>query len=173
MQKVQHFVNGTAKWEEAGKECYVEQTGIVADALQEALVQDYDGLIRVAPAIPPGWDFDGSVSIRGKTKVDVQVRSGAVTTLLIEAGSTQPFKVRNPWPGQVVDVLSAQNGSMVVQGATGPVIEFAGIAGTSYLVEKREDPVSTRRFAPVDGTPASVPKRLGAVQIGLFSTAPH
>ena len=172
-QKVQHFVNGMAKWEEAGKECYVEQTGIVADALQEALVQDYDGLIRVAPAIPPGWDFDGSVSIRGKTKVDVQVRSGAVTTLLIEAGSTQPFKVRNPWPGQVVDVLSAQNGSMVVQGATGPVIEFAGIAGTSYLVEKREDPVSTRRFTPVDGTPASVPKRLGAVQIGLFSTAPH
>lgn len=172
-QKVQHFVNGMAKWEEAGKEFYVEQTGIVADALQEALVQDYDGLIRVAPAIPPGWDFDGSVSVRGKTKVDVQTRNSGVATLLIEAGSTQSFKVRNPWPGQAVDVLSCQTGTMIVQGVTGKVVEFAGTAGTSYLVEKHDDSTSTRRFVPVDGTPASVPKRLGAVQIGIFSTAPH
>lgn len=172
-QKFQHFVNGMAKWEEAGKEFYVEQTGIVADALQEALVQDYDGLIRVAPAIPPGWDFDGSVSVWGKTKVAVQTRNGVVTALLIEAGSTGPFKVRNPWPGQAADVLSGQAGSMIVQGAAGRVIEFAGIAGTSYLVEKHDDSLSTRRFAPVDGTPASVPKRLGTVQIGLFSAAPH
>ena len=39
-------MNGMAKWEETGKEFYVEQTGVVADALQEALVQDYDGLIQ-------------------------------------------------------------------------------------------------------------------------------
>ncbi len=43
------------------EEFYVEQSGVAADALQESLVQDYDGLIRIAPAIPPGWDFDGSV----------------------------------------------------------------------------------------------------------------
>lgn len=169
-QNFQHFVNGMAKWEQGSREFYVEQAGVVADALQEALVQDYDGLIRVAPAIPPGWDVDGSVSVRGKTKVDVQVRDGAVSTLLIEAGSTEPLKVRNPWPGSAVDVVSGQNGSRVVEGATGPVIEFAGIAGASYLIEKREDSVSNRRFAPVGGTAASMPKRLGTVQIGLFST---
>jgi len=172
-QKFQHFINGMARWQEAGSEFYVEQTGVVADALQEALVQDYDGLIRVAPAIPPGWDFDGAVSVRGKSKVDFQVRSGGVTTLLIEAGSTQHFKVRNPWPGQTVDVLSGQEGTGILQGAMGPVIEFDGVAGTSYLIERHEDPFTTRRFMPVDGTPASVPKRLGSVQIGIFSAAPH
>jgi hypothetical protein len=67
-QKFQHFVNGMAKWEETGKEFYVEQAGVVADALQEALVQDFDGVIRVAPAIPPGWDFDGSVHVRERQK---------------------------------------------------------------------------------------------------------
>ena len=50
-QHYQNFVNGMAKWEAADREFYVEQTGVVADALQEALVQDYDGVIRIAPAL--------------------------------------------------------------------------------------------------------------------------
>jgi hypothetical protein len=167
-QKFQHFVNGMAKWEEAGQEFYVEQAGVVADALQEALVQDFDGLIRVAPAIPPGWDFDGSVHVRGKTRVDVQIRNGAVTALLLEAGATQHFKLRNPWPGKAVDIFSGQTGKRIVQGAMGTVIEFAGTSGTSYLVERHDDPNLTRPFAPVDGMPASAPKRLGNVRIGIF-----
>jgi hypothetical protein len=97
-QKFQGFVNGMAKWEPSAREFYVEQAGVVADALQEALVQDYDGVIRIAPAIPPGWDFDGSVYVTGKTKVDVQVRDGKATTVVIESGTAQKLKIRNPWP---------------------------------------------------------------------------
>lgn len=167
-RKFQHFVNGMAKWEETGTEFYVEQTGVIADALQESLVQDYDGLIRVAPAIPPGWDFDGSVYVQGKTKVDVQMKEGTVTAVLIEAGSTRLFKVRNPWPGKAVDIFSGQTGKNVVRGAMGPTIEFAGTEGTNYLVERHDDPITARPFAPVDGRPASAPKKLGSVQIGIF-----
>lgn len=167
-QKFQHFVNGMAKWEEAGQEFYVEQAGIVADALQEALVQDFDGVIRVAPAIPPGWDFDGSVHVRGKTRVDVQIKNGEVTALLIEAGATQLFKLRNPWPGKAVDIYSGQTRKGTVQGAMGTVLEFRGTAGTNYLVERHDNPNSTMPFAPVDGMPATVPKKLGNVRIGLF-----
>jgi len=82
-EKFQGFVNGMAKWEPTAKEFYVEQTGVIADALEEALVQDYDGVIRVAPAIPPGWDFAGSVSVRGNTKVFVETKDGAVLHLVI------------------------------------------------------------------------------------------
>jgi alpha-L-fucosidase 2 len=168
-QSVQHFVNGMAKWEGTSKEFYVEESGAVATALQEALVQDYDGLIRVAPAVPPGWDFDGSVYVRGKTKVDVQTRNGVVTALVIEAGKTQLFKIRNPWPGEAVDVSSGQTSKMVARGVQGPVIEFTGNAGANYLVAKHDDSASSRRFAPVSGIPASSPKKLGPVQIGLSS----
>jgi alpha-L-fucosidase 2 len=167
-QKFQRFVNGMAKWEDADKEFYVEQSGVVAAALQEALVQDYDGLIRVAPAIPPGWDFDGSIHVRGKTRVDVQTRDGAVIAVLIEAGSTQLFKLHNPWSDKAADVISEETGTKIVQGVMGTVIEFAGTAGTNYLVVRHDDPVSTRRFTPVDGVPASAPRKLGNVQIGLF-----
>jgi hypothetical protein len=167
-QKTQHFVNGMAKWEETSKEFYVEETGVVADALQEALVQDYDGTIRVAPAIPPGWDFDGSVFVRGKTKVDVQTRNGVVTTLVIEAGMTQRFRVRNPWPGEAVDVSSGHAGIKLAHSVKGQVIEFTGTAGTNYLIEKHDRPASSRPFVFVAGTPASAPTKLGLVQLGLF-----
>ncbi len=167
-EKVQNFVNGMAKWEPTAKEFYVEQTGVIADALQEALVQDYDGVIRIAPAIPPGWDFEGSVYVRGKTKVDVQTRNGAVTTVVIEAGTSGPLRMRNPWPGMPVDVISGEKGQKIVSGVTGTLIVFEGAAGTSYLVENGDEPGAKSGFAAVSGTPAKLAKKLGPVQIGLF-----
>jgi hypothetical protein len=157
-----------AKWEPTAQEFYVEQTGVVADALQEALVQDYDGVIRIAPAFPMGWDFDGGVYVRGKTKVDVQTRNGAVSTVVIEAGATQTLKFRNPWPGKAVDVISGKTGAKVVKGAIGPEIEFPGVGGTNYLVERDGELPEARHFAPVTGTPANSAKKLGPVRIGLF-----
>jgi hypothetical protein len=167
-QKFQGFVNGMAKWEASAKEFYVEQTGVVAAALQEALVQDYDGLIRVAPAIPPGWDFDGSVYVRGNTRVDVQTRNGEVATLVIEAGADQPLKIRNPWPGKPVDVFSLKTGKRIVTGAAGTVIEFPSTAGTTYVVETGDNAGPKSHVASISGTPATTAKKLGPVKIGLF-----
>jgi hypothetical protein len=168
-EKFQGFVNGMAKWEPEAKEFYVEQTGVLADALQESLVQDYDGVIRVAPAIPPGWDFDGSVSVRGNTKVDVQTRDGLVTHLLIQAGTSEPIRIRNPWPGKPVDVISVQTGKKVVTDAVGSVIEFPAAKGTSYFVEQPGSAATMLPFPPVSGNAATTPKKLGRVRIGLFA----
>ena len=167
-ENTQHSINGLANWDKEFGEFYVEQVGVVADALQEALVQDYDGLIRLAPATPPDWSFDGSVYVRGETRVDVQVREGRVTTAVIEAGTTQPIRIRNPWPGEAVDVVSGRTMVKVVSGDNRSVITFRGIAGTRYLVERHENPFSDTSFVPVTGVQAVTAKRLGKVQIGLF-----
>lgn len=168
----QHSINGFANWDKEYGEFYVEQTGVAADALQEALVQDYDGLIRLAPAVPPEWKIDGSVYVRGKTRVDVQVREGRVTTAVIEAGTTGPLRIRNPWPGEAVDVVAGAARSKVVNGAMDSVIVFRAVAGKSYLVKRHGTPPDDERFAPVSGTRAVTAKRLGTVQIGLFSSDP-
>jgi lysophospholipase L1-like esterase len=165
----QHSINGLANWDKQYGEFYVEQVGVVADALQEALVQDYDGLIRLAPATPRGWNFDGSVYVRGKTRVDLQVRDGRVTTVVIEAGTTQSFRIRNPWPGEIVDVISGRTRAKIVSGATNSVITFRGLAGTRYRLERHEAPDADASIAPVTGKQAVTAKRLGKVQIGLFA----
>jgi lysophospholipase L1-like esterase len=164
-------MNGFANWDKQYGEFYVEQVGVVADALQEALVQDYDGLIRLAPATPHGWDFDGSVYVRGKTRVDVQVREGYVTTAAIKAGTTQLLRIRNPWPGEAVDVVSGPAMTKIVNGMTGPVIAFRAAAGTSYRLKPQAAHMTTERFASVTGVPATTAKRLGNVQIGLFASS--
>jgi hypothetical protein len=132
---------------------------------QEALVQDYDGLIRIVPAIPPGWDFDGSVYVRGKTKVDVQTRNGVVTAVEIEAGMPQHFRIRIPWSNETVDVISADSGKAPIS-ASGPTIQFdARSCGIYALVQHKEGRAS---FELVSGRQATSAKRLGRVQIGLF-----
>ena len=166
-EKFQIFPNGMAKWSPEDHEFYVEQTGVVADALEEALVQDYDGTIRIAPAIPPGWDFDGSVYVRGKTKVDVQTRNGIAATVVIEAGDSQRVKLRSPWPGQSVDVFSGNAGAPIVFDAQASLIEFKTVAGESYLI-RPHGATGTRSFEPISGTPATSQKKLGPVQIGIF-----
>jgi len=164
-ERYQTFVNGFANWGGSAGEFYIEQSGVTATALQEALVQDYDGVIRIAPAVPPGWDFDGIVYVRAKTKVFVQVRGGAPTTVAIEAGSNGELRVRNPWPGQPANIVNAVSGAKIETRVIGSVITFPATAGICYRLERSSAPVL--RFAPVSGRPASSPKRLGPVQIGL------
>lgn len=152
-------------------EFYVEQSGVAADALQEALVQDYDGLIRIAPAVPGGWDFDGSVFVRERTRIDVQTRSGVPTTVVIESGIAQQLKVRNPWPGQLVDVIAGKGSAKIVTGTRADVIAFSAAAGMNYLVERHDQPTTALPFEAITGTEAQTAKKLGAVQLGLFSGA--
>jgi hypothetical protein len=166
-ERSQHTVNGFANWDSEYGEFYIEETGIVADALEEALVQDYDGVIRIAPAIPSAWDFQGRISVRGKTRVDVEVRDGQVVTAVIEAGTTGPLRVRNPWPDQPVDVISGSE-TKIVNNASTRELSFRVEAGNKYLIQKHDEPVETLPFAPVSGTPANEAKKLGSLQIGLF-----
>ena len=58
-ERYQQFINGFSNWGGTAGEFYVEQEGVVALALAEALVQDYDGLIRIAPAVPRRMEFRG------------------------------------------------------------------------------------------------------------------
>ena len=71
----------------------------------------------------------------------------------------------------MVDVVSGKTGQRVASdsGERETEIHFHAIAGTSYLIENQDEPIVSDRFTTVSGAPASSPKRLGPVQIGLFS----
>jgi hypothetical protein len=55
-----------------GREPYSGTDGVIAAGVNEALVQDYDDVLRVGPAVPSDWDVDGTVSVQDNAKVDVQ-----------------------------------------------------------------------------------------------------
>ena len=160
----QTFVNGYANWGGDTGEFYIEQQGVVAAALSEALVQDYDGLIRINPAFPADWDVDGQVAVRGKTRVNVSIRSGRVASVEIEAGATGFIKLRNPWGESAVAITTPGRPSIHLQGAT---LELSAIAGRSYQIIPPSQ--SSPQVTPIPDSPATTAKKLGPVQIGIFS----
>ena len=149
----------------AGAEPYVEQVGVLADALQIALADDYDNLIRIAPAWPQDWDADGTVYLPHGNKADVRLRHGELVCVGLEIASSGPVRVRNPWPGQKVEIVDASNSSTVLAARSDEVLTFAGRAGTNYLLQRVAHKSSL--LEPVSGTPATAPKSLGSRTIGL------
>ena len=164
-EKYQQFPSGFARF--SGPEFYVEQVGVVALALQQALVQDYDGLIRIAPAWPQGWDADTTVYIRQRSKVDLQIRNGVPTTVVIEAGADGPMAVRNPWPGKTAEVVVSDTGKRLAKANGQTVLRFQTQASKAYLIQRVGQPNAGRPFAAIDGAAATEPKSLGARHIGI------
>jgi len=169
-ENYQAYISGLANLfnGSVGTNSYIEQQSTVATALDEALATQYDGTLRFAPAWPSGWDVSGTVYVQGGTKVDVQVEGGTLATAAIQAGSTGTITVKNPWPGQQVQVVNGSTGAVVVSPTTAATFSLSMSAGSSYLVEQPANPTTAMAFAQVTGTQATAYKTLGGkVQIGL------
>ena len=170
IQNYQSFVNGLALWasgtNNGTSEPYVEESGIVALAVNEAAVQDYDGLLRIAPALPKDWNAEGSLFIQGGSKVDFQIVGGTVVVAIVEAGSTATITARNPWPGGSASVIDGVTGATTLAATSASPLSFPTQAGHWYAII----PASAGGTIPsvnVTGTPATSKKTFGPVQIGL------
>lgn len=180
------LLNGTARFQPfangfdnlnanggAGSDQYLEWNANVATALQDALVQADDGTLRVAPAWPSQWNAAGSVYIPGGHKVDVQYANGAPSTVAVEAGSTQNLTVRNPWPGQKVQVVDGTSTStVVVAGTTAATFSLPLAKGHAYIIEKVNAPSTALTYARITGTRAGAARTLGGNTIGIAAPEP-
>jgi hypothetical protein len=157
----------------AASEPYIEQSGVLAATVAEAFVQDYDGVLRIAPAWPADWTGEGTVAIQHKSKVYLQVSNGTPSTVAIAAGATAPITVRSPWPGQSVTVVDGTSGATVLGAQSNATFTISAQAGKSYLVELTSAPSTALPFAPVTGTPAGAARHVGQRSIGLDGSAQH
>ncbi|MEU6261374.1 hypothetical protein [Streptomyces sp. NPDC047043] len=166
--KYQPFVSGLGSW--LGPTTlgpFIEHSGVVSTALGEALATDYDGILRIAPAWPSGWDAAGTVYVRDRTRVHVQVEDGTPVTVGIESGLDHRMSIRSPWPGQSVAVVDGRTGRTVVQAGTSATIALPARAGHTYLVQRTAVPTTGLPYQKVTGTVSSAAKHLGGRQIGL------
>lgn len=150
-----------------GYQPYIEQESGVATAVDEALAQDYDGIIRFAPAWPSDWDGSGSVYVQDNGKVDIQVQGGQLVTAAIEAATTGTLRVKNPWADQQVEVVDGSTGSVVVAPSSDDILNVPVKAGSSYLVQQVSAPTTDLPYAQVTGSAPSTARHLGGVQLGL------
>jgi hypothetical protein len=154
---------------------YSEWGGVVAGALQEALVQTYTGTLRVAAGWPSDWSVSGSVQIAGDTTVSTQVSHGVPRYVGIDAGSSQRLTVANPWPGQRFEVVDGRtpHGRPIVAPTSANTVRLSLAAGRSYLLQPVGQRATSLPFAPVTGVPATTAKRLGDQTLGIAAGEPQ
>ena len=129
----QAYPSGMASFTKtAAQEPYIEQAGVLAASVSEALVQDYDGLLRIAPAWPSDWTGEGTVAILHNSRVSVQVSGGTVGTVAIASGTNTPITMRSPFPGQSVTVVDG-SGATVLGPQSNATFSIPVQAGRAYL----------------------------------------
>jgi hypothetical protein len=161
----QVFPSGTASWDATKLTVpYVEQIGVLTTALNEALVQDFDGTVRIAPAWPSAWSVSGTVFIPASSKVTVQYQGGALAFAVLVSGSTGTFNVANPWSGTQAVVID-DAGQQVVAPTSGATLAVSAQKGHSYLIKRSSDAVPAT--VSVTGTAATAVKKLGSRAIGV------
>jgi hypothetical protein len=170
IQSYQSFANGLALLgggtNDGSNDPYVEELGIVALAVNEAAAQDYDGLLRIAPALPKGWDAQGTVFIEGGSKVHFAVAGGEVVAVFVEAELTTTLNVRNPYPGSTSSVVDGANGAIVLAATAGSPLSFPVQAGHWYAIVDAGAGGGLHAIQ-VTGSPATTAKTFGSSRIGL------
>ncbi|MDW5593203.1 hypothetical protein VSS74_02560 [Conexibacter stalactiti] len=169
-----------------GRHQYSSWNAIVASALQEGLVQSYDGTVRIAASVPRGWNVSGSVEIGGGHRVSTQLADGVPTVVGIEAGASERVTIANPWPGAWVRVVAADRrgrghgrgghggdgGGTVVRPTRAATVDVPLQRGRAYTLERVARPAASFRFGTLAGAPASTVKRLGERTLGVASGQP-
>jgi hypothetical protein len=169
VQTYQVWASGLGNWDAYGSDNlpYDELNGNVANAVQEALVQDYDDLLRIAPAWPSNWDVSGTVYIHGNSKVNVQIEHGKLVTVVIQAGSDSKIMTRNPWRKQNVRVVDGDSGATVVAATTADRFSIPVLSGHAYIIEQVSSPLTALPHSPVNIPPATGTRSLGSKIIGV------
>jgi alpha-L-fucosidase 2 len=160
-KKYQWFPSGLAHF--VGPEFYVEQIGVLTAALNESLAQDYDGVIRIAPAWPRDWDAEGSVFVQHRGKVAIEIRNGIIGPVTFSAGAAETVRIRNPWPGRPVSVI--ESGHSVKPNVADNIISFPVAPGKHYLLSPQGIPPAAQTASTTNAN--SGPRHLGQRWIGL------
>ena len=160
-QLYQVYPNGlSALLNDPPHEFYIEQAAVVSLALSEALAQqEPGGLIRIAPAIPPGWTVSGVTSLRANVSIAVEAVDGQVSAFSIRGGNGSSLSFVTPWKERVQ--IREDGGPL--RTIEGEHFTISAQPGKVYHVS----PVGSTLTPSFRGETAATVKTLGRATIGL------
>jgi alpha-L-fucosidase 2 len=181
----QKFPSGLAEF--ISKDFFVEQIGVLAASLDDALVQQKaDGTVLIAPAWPAAWDADGTVEVENGLRVRVVMHEGAVqAVVLMPNGEAVPgalfsarrVHIRNPWPGHAVTMTDGKKTRLLQADKTTDTVtvELPKVNAEAADLGQPTPEVmliaqGARAIAPIALPPDNAPLHLGTRTIGLAAT---
>jgi hypothetical protein len=149
LQRYQNYPNGMTN----NTNGVFEYLGVHLAAMNESLLQSYNGKIRVFPALPN----DASLVTRftlaatGGFLVTSEREGGDVKYVGLASALGNMATVINPWGTAAVQVRKIGVSAPVMSASTG-TLTFATDAGGVYVVERVAKPLTGYTFSFVTGT---------------------
>jgi hypothetical protein len=151
-----------------------EYLGVHLTAMNESLMQSYNGKIRVFPAIPGDSSFVGKFTLLAKDGFLVSSEREASETKYVGLRSLygKTTRIVNPWGTQQVRVRRASDNA-ILQTTTAAEFDLATAANTVYIVERTAKPLTNYSATTLTGTANQGAKSLAgtASTLGTNSTA--
>ena len=98
----------------------MEAMSVFATAINESLLQSYDGIIRVFPAFPAGRSGRFTLHAEGGFIVSSEIRSGEVQWISIKSLSGSKLKIELPWKKAIKKSFSTR-GKQEISGKTAEI----------------------------------------------------
>jgi len=150
-----------------------EYLGVHLCAMNESLLQSYDGKIRVFPAIPndPAFINKFTLLAKGGFLVSSERENNEIKYVGIKSLYGQTAVVENPWGTQPVQVRRASDNAILATSSSSEV-GFATAANTIYVVERTAKPLSSYTYEQLTGTANQSAKVLAATRCSLGNFPP-
>lgn len=136
---------------------FLDAGGLSAAAVQQILLQDQGGLLRVVPAATSAWSGIFQLRSAGGFLVAADFHRGQPRFVEIRSLWGRPCTLANPWPGPWA---VREHGAVIAQGSESR-IALATRAGGVYLIEPRSAPLSGYRPEPLKDTANESPGLAG------------
>lgn len=150
-------------------QCGMETLGIFGTAVNEMLLQSYEGKIRVFPARPSQFGAAFTLWAEGAFRVSSVVDSaGNIPFVEIKSVAGQNCRIQNPWGDALVQVTDDKGQPVPVKVDKEQVLLFPTKPDGVYVLEKQGMPAP----APLSysGKRNNQPKRYGEAMLGKECT---
>jgi alpha-L-fucosidase 2 len=130
-----------------------EYLGVHLIAMNESLLQSYDGKLRVFPALPVDESFVARFTLlaQGGFLVSSERERGDVKYVGLKSLYGKPIKLVNPWPKSAVQVRAVAD-DRIVSASDQAELAFETTANAVYVVERAAKPISDFEYSYLTGT---------------------
>lgn len=143
--------------------CYFEAAANLAAGIQEALLQEREGVLYLFPGIRPGQPALFTLWAPGGFAVTAEKNEERIQYIVIKSHQNAECRIRNPWPGQAV-CMKERTGSSRMEGEC---FIFPAKQGEKYLLYPCEFPPEQYYQCGLSYEANQRTKRLGKASIGL------
>lgn len=141
----------------------LEPAAALATAVEDMLLQNDDGIIRLTRSLPATWDATFRLRAAGAFEICGETSNGIPVYVAVTSFEGNRCRIMRPWRGETV----LRQGNSLIQRTHDELIEFDTQPNRIYTIESAERPLYRIPRIRISGRRQPKPRRLGNRRLGF------